>query len=136
MWACETDAEDAIFTMMGARWCASHVENERGNPGFADVLYSYKGCRGFIEMKYTDNLQHAQPMRIGLTREQADFLKLHGEVSGHCHIVLGVGRGQRFYRYDWRQAAQLLIPQRPSALLELGELIEDLPHLLRILRRP
>lgn len=136
MWACEADAEDALFTMMGARWTATHVENGRGNPGFADIVYSYKGARGFIEMKYVDNLQHSTAMRIGLTREQADFLKLHGEAAGHCHVILGVGRGQRFYRFGWQQADDLLTPKQPRVILEWAELIEDLPHLLRILRRP
>lgn len=135
MWECEADAEAEIFRMMGARWTATHVENERGNPGFADIVYSYWGCRGFVEMKYVDNLQHKNPMRIGLTREQADFLKLHGEAAGHCHVILGVGRGQRFYRYSWQAANWLLALHSPAELLAQGVLIENVEHLALILRR-
>jgi hypothetical protein len=146
MWECEDDVVKHVLQALAPHWEADRVENDHGNPGFPDLVYTLPNFgSGFIEFKFVPSLQHENEMRVGLKREQRDFLVRHGEAGGNCHILLGARRGRtatqamvsqnEMWLFGWEVASDLLELHRPRQFLTYGERVIGPKHLLELLRQ-
>lgn len=135
----ENDVRKLIFGWMGDTWAVDRVEFATGRgskAGFADTVYSFEGQRGLLEFKYMNSLPAVgRTERIGLTRDQYDFLRRHERHAGACFIVLGVGGGAVFaYRGGNRRLERLLEPLTGAEIRALGVRINGASDFKLLLR--
>jgi hypothetical protein len=86
---------------------------DRISAGVPDVSYSGWGTGGWLELKVLKRwpARKMTPVKIGLTKEQALWLRQCGKHgNGNCFILLRVGRGD-FLLFNWQQALALTEPR-------------------------
>ena len=94
---------------LGPRWSAQRHE-DRYASGIPDVSYGLNGVDGWIELKAVDRWPTGVPLTVGLTAEQAAWLKLRGRAGGgRCFVLVRVGRFDHLV-FHWRVARRLVEP--------------------------
>jgi hypothetical protein len=78
---------------MAPYWEVCRIESPYTSGGIPDVIFSMKGVRGFMELKYMKSFPKKEntPIRIrNLHNKQIEFLARHYNSAGKCYVFLQI----------------------------------------------
>ena len=126
--------ESSVWRSLKKLFDTNGVQYQRleciGVKGVPDIIYSYDGHRGFIELKSVlPPKRKGTPVNFKISPLQRLFLEKHGEESGRCFVLARVG--SRYVLLNYLQLRKIFVKDTlGSALWHCGKLDNSLMEFL------